>query len=308
MMLIDKFYKIEKTVSVINNHYIEVGTWYILRFILNMIAPIYFKMAKQRTQRSCHEYTDLEVIVSLTTFPARIDKLYLVLETLFRQTVRPTRIILWLASEQFPDRNKVDAILRTYINMGLEIKYCDDLRAHKKYYYSMKENPSAIIITVDDDIFCPSDLVERLLDSYKRYPECISCRRAHYMKVEGGAPLPYSKWEMRAKGHKGPDLLLCPTGCAGCLYPPGSLSEHVFDKEVLKEKCFYADDIWLKCMAYLNGTKAVLSDLDNPECIDLIGENRTGLAKINVLNNMNDEQMTNVSKYYGITWKKEVNL
>ena len=125
------------------------------------------------------------------------------------------------------------------------------------------------------------------------------------MKIEKGAPLPYSKWDMRAKGHKGPDLYLCPTGCAGCLYPPDSLSKHVFDKKILKEKCFYADDIWLKCMAYLKGTKVVLTDVDNPECIDLIGENKAGLAKVNVLNNKNDEQMADVSKYYGITWDEE---
>lgn len=304
-MLIDRIYKIEEKISVINNHYVEVGAWYILRFILNVIAPFYFKMVKQKPQKSCTEYTDSEVILSLTTFPARIDKLHLVLETIFRQSVKPTKMILWLASDQFPDRDKVDVILDKYINMGLEIKYCDDLRAHKKYFYSMKNNPGAIVITVDDDIFLPSNLVESLLISYKKYPDCISCRRAHYMKIKGGAPLPYSKWEMRAKGHKGPDLLLCPTGCAGCLYPPGSLSDHVFDKEVLKEKCFYADDIWLKCMAYLNGTKAVLTDVNTPECIDLIGENKTGLAKVNVLSNKNDEQMVNVSNYYGITWDEE---
>lgn len=303
-MLIDNIYKIEKKVSTLNNHHIEVGTWYILRFLLNAIAPLYFKIPQNKSTKSCKEYTNRDVIISLTTFPARIKKLHLVLETLFRQSVKPTRIILWLASEQFPDRKEVESILEKYVHMGLEIKYCDDLRAHKKYFYTMKNYPDALVITVDDDIFCPSTLVESLLDSYKKYPDCISCRRAHLMRIEKGTLQPYSKWKMRARGYKGPDLLLCPTGCAGCLYPPDSLSEHVFDKEVLLDKCLYADDIWLKCMGYMRGTMTVLTDIDNPEIIDVIGTSKAGLARVNVLNNMNDQQMYNVSKHYNIRWER----
>lgn len=97
-----------------------------------------------------------------------------------------------------------------------------------------------------------------------------------------GKLLPYNSWIYRAKGYTGINIMFCPTGCAGVLYPPHSLSEHVFDSDVIRELCLFADDIWLKCMSYLKGTEVVLTEKDNPETIDIAGANKTGLAQLNV--------------------------
>ena len=112
-----------------------------------------------------------EVIVSLTTFPARVDKVYLTIETIFQQDTLPNRIILWLANEQFPERRA--HLPQRLLNMqqrGLEIRFCEDIRSHKKYYYSMKDNPNSIIITVDDDVFYPKDTLTNLLTMHYQHP------------------------------------------------------------------------------------------------------------------------------------------
>ena len=44
-----------------------------------------------------------KIIVSLTTYPKRIGTIWLTIETLMRQRVKPDEIILWLAQSQFPN-------------------------------------------------------------------------------------------------------------------------------------------------------------------------------------------------------------
>lgn len=300
--MINLAYRIESIVAKLRNHKLSVGVWYILRFLVNILLPLYYKLIPIKTGKLVSEYINDEVILSLTTFPPRLVKLPIVLETLYRQTVRPTRIVLWLADIQFKDKELVNKTLGKYIELGLEIRYCEDLRAHKKYFYTMKENPDSVVITVDDDVLYPNYMVERLITTYKDNKDCIVCTRAHKMMVKNGVILPYSEWNMRALGCIGPDLYLCPTGCGGCLYPPRCLSKHVFEVEIIKKICFYADDIWLKCMEYIAGTKVILTGKDNPEIIDIIGGKNTGLAKINIEQNLNDKQLNAVTSYYDIKW------
>lgn len=301
-MFVKSVYDFEKKIESLNIHKVSVATWYLLKFYLNIAAPICYKLTKRKEQKSVRRYTDKTVIVSFTTFPARMKTLPIVIESLFRQTVKPDRIILWLADTQYPDKNNVAAHLKTFIEQGLEVKYCDDLRSHKKYYYTMKENPEAIVVTVDDDIIYPEDMLEKLLKAHRKYPNCIVANRAHKMKFCNNKPLPYSKWESKVQKSTKPDIALCPTGCGGVLYPPKCLDQKVYEKEIFMDICKYADDLWLKCMSYLNGTKIVLSESDIPEVIDVIGNKNNGLAKINVVGNQNTSQLLNVSDYFKIFW------
>lgn len=300
-MEIEKFYTLNSFVSKFNNHSLDMLTWHITKRILNSILPNYYKRITKKEGKSAREYTNTNVILSLTTFPDRIRTIPLVLETLFRQTVKADRIILWLAEDQFPEKN-VDITLANFVDRGLEIKYCDNIRSHKKYFYTMKENPKAIVVTCDDDIIYSEYMLERLLKTAQEHPGIIVCERAHEMKIVDGKMQSYNSWNYRARGMQGPSLLLCPTGSAGCLYPPNSLSPHVFDKEILIKKCLYADDIWLKCMSYMIGTPVIITRKDAPEPIDTIGTSKSGLAKINVDKDMNDKQLGDVTDYYSIDW------
>ena len=75
---------------------------------------------------------DEKIIVSLTSFPARIDCVGYSIKSLFNQTVKPDRIILWLATEQF-ENQEMPELLETLKSKGLEIRFCEDLKSHKKY-------------------------------------------------------------------------------------------------------------------------------------------------------------------------------
>lgn len=301
-MRVSRSYQIEKRVSKLKIHALDMLVWYFLRGRLNRRLPSYYKKHPYEPGKPSNQYTDKEVIVSLTTYPKRMPTISIVLESLMRQTIQPSRIQLWLAETQYPEKDVVYKQLAAFVDSGLEIHFCDDLKSHKKYYYAMKNNPDAVVVTADDDIIYPEDMLEKLLQKYLDYPNCIVAHRAHYMTKEGNELLPYNKWIYRATGCAGPDQYLCATGCAGVLYPPHLMSKHVFDKDVFMDICLYADDIWLKCMEHINNIPVVLTGVNNPEIISIIDSSEGGLAQMNVEEGKNDQQLRAVTEYYGVKW------
>jgi len=67
-----------------------------------------------------------QLIVSLTSYPARINSVHITINTLLQQSLKPNKVILWLASEQFPNKENdlPDNLLRLK-DYGLTIEWCD---------------------------------------------------------------------------------------------------------------------------------------------------------------------------------------
>jgi len=265
-----------------------------IKLFLNLFYPVYCRLITSYKHKKILD----GVIVSLTSFPARIDSVWVTIETILRQTHSPEKIILWLADTQFESLEKLPKRLLEQQNRGLEIKFCDDLGSHKKYYYSMKTYPDHIVITVDDDTFYPEDLVENLMYTHQKYPDTICCNIAHTITTEKGEILPYKKWTSEADGYLNPSHYLVPIGCEGVLYPPRCLNEDVFDMKKIKELCPLADDLWLKAMATLNGVKAVKNQSVSITYANLVSSKMGSLNKINVDQNMNDKQIESIIKKY----------
>ncbi|WP_321381716.1 hypothetical protein [Trichococcus shcherbakoviae] len=266
-----------------------------IKLILNITYPVYCKFSKNY---KCIKDVD-GVILSLTSFPARIDTLWIVIETLLRQTYKPEKIILWLANSQFESYEDLPIRLRKLTNRGLEIRFCDDMRSHKKYYYTMKNYPDHTVITVDDDTFYPENLVENLIHISQIYPNTICCNLAHRMTFDSNDNiLPYTNWDSGAQGCNTPSDNLVPIGCEGVLYPPGSLNKNLFDKEQILQLCPLADDLWLKAMASLNEYKSVKVRPDSIPFANLLSAKKSSLNAINVNENKNDEQLRNVIDAY----------
>jgi hypothetical protein len=219
---------------------------------------------------------------------------------LLRQTFKPDKIILWLAITQFPDK-KVPDSLKKLESRGLEVRFCEeDLRAHKKYLYTMKEFPSANIITVDDDAYNDNRMLESLYLLHKKYPQHIVANRVHKMKFNKDKTLkPYRKWKHNIS-KENPSHLLFATGVGGVLYPPNSLHPEIFNIEVFKKICFLADDIWLKCMALKQGTKVVTNTIYNKDPLTIRKSQMEKLVSANVLSGGNDKQLKDVCAHYNI--------
>ena len=210
---------------------------------------------------------DKRIIVSFTSYPKRIGKVHTVLESLYAQSLKPDLIILWLAEEQFPNREADLPIeLIEDKNAGkYELRWCDDLGSHKKYFYAMQEFPEDIIITVDDDNVYHYDTVKTLCELHRKYPGTVACLFAKLMLFDNKYNLlPYTDWLYNVVLPV-PSMQIIPMGSGGVLYPPHVLDKGVFDKETILSKFKYrgvicGDDIWLKTHSMLAGIPTVTQD------------------------------------------------
>lgn len=109
----------------------------------------------------------------------------------------------------------------------------------------------------------------------------------------------YRKWSHNVSSKDASHLLLA-TGGGGTLYPPNSLHVEVLNKVVFKKVCFLADDIWLKCMALMNGTKVVTNSKYNKDPLSIRNSQMEKLVSENVLSGGNDQQLRDVCAYYNI--------
>lgn len=243
------------------------------------------------------------LIVSLTSFPTRIHFVPKVIESILSQTVKADKILLWLAEEQFPNKEgDLPAQLIEQLKCGLDICWCDDLKPHKKYYYAMRNFPDHIVVTVDDDVIYPNNLIETLLESYVKYPYAVSAMRAHFITFgPNGNILPYEKWKREYRRVGEPSMALCATGVGGILYPPNIMNNELFNKDAIKKLCIYADDLWLKVMQVIACTPVVIA-APPQKLVYIDGSQEEALWRMNDLAGANDTQLSNILEYYNAYW------
>ena len=245
-----------------------------------------------------------DIVISLTSYDKRIEDIYLCIESLFQQSLKADRIILWLSRLNFSDE-VIPEILSRQKNRGLEIIFVDeDLGPYKKFYYAFQQFPDSLIITVDDDILYPPDTVDMLYRAYRKNPNYVYCHRAHEMVFDQRGQLkPYQQWN---SGHidSAPSFFTLPTGMGGVLYPPGALDEEVLNKDQFTSLCPNADDIWLKAMSLRKETKCVkLQDSRHwkERFLTISGSQQNSLKKQNwQKKNGNDSKIKATFNEYGI--------
>lgn len=231
---------------------------------------------------------DKKIIVSVTTIPPRIKKIQQVMMRMLTQTVRPDRIVIYLGNSQFEGK-KLPVFLKLQMELfGVEVRYVEDIGPHTKYFWAMKEFPNDLIVTVDDDIRYPNDMIEELYNSYKKHPNCVSARRCHLITFdEQGVIKKYTDWKYKYSDLiDTPSMLLFPTGVGGVLYPPGLVHSETFNLENLKKLALKNDDIWLKFMEVMNNVPVVMT---KPFTIKHVkGSQKVALNQENVAGNRND--------------------
>ncbi len=223
-------------------------------------------------------------IVSLTSYPARINTLPEMLQTMTKQTFAPYKTVMWLGEKEFPAKEfNLPENLHAMVSDGtVSVRWCEDLKPHKKYFYAVQEYSDYAIITVDDDILYSEYLNEMLILSYIRHPRCVSSMRAEFIFNNNGEIPAYKYWfrEMNLFINI-PCMRLFATGVGGVLYPPGCLNSELLDPVLIKDLCLNNDDLWLKTIELLKGIPVVAAA---PYCkLEYIsGTQDTGLWKINL--------------------------
>lgn len=277
----------------------------IMTRLANLVLPAIFKVTSASLANNIEKTAKTgkaKIIVSLTTYPARINKVWITIETILRQHTSPDLVILWLSADEFIDKSILPANLLMLEKRGLQIRFCpDNLMPHKKYFYAMKEFPDACIVTVDDDVMYAPDLLDKLLKSHAQYPHSICSAITREIKTVNGEILPYSSWKY-VSVNSGPSFQLLSIGVGGTLFPPGSLNSELFNEEQLKKIALTADDLWLKNMSLLNKTTTVsIAGEYSRFFIPVIQKNKGGLMDTNIGQLENDRIFKDLMKYYQIS-------
>lgn len=203
--------------------------------------------------------TNDTIIISLTSYPARIYGVYDVLSSLLNQSVDKNEyhIVFTLAEPEFPNKEKdlpenlVNLINDNDIEM---IWYPRNIRSHKKLIPALKKYPDNPILIIDDDVVRKDGWLEMFINDHKKYPnDIIGGSFAYYFDKD-------FKWK-RFIGKKRkqvntandvPGILLRnarpANGLGGVLYPPHTFTDpRFFDEDLMMKISPTSDESWQYC-------------------------------------------------------------
>jgi hypothetical protein len=117
-------------------------------------------------------YQNENIYITLTSWKGRINYIHNNLERLLNNTIKPKKLILNLSIEEFPKKNlelpiEILNLLKKYNNFEIFwVKKNNNV--FKKLIPTLNRFKKDLIISVDDDIFYPNDLIKNMLKCYKK--------------------------------------------------------------------------------------------------------------------------------------------
>lgn len=200
------------------------------------------------------------IIVSLTSFPAAIPYAVQAIRSILKGSLLPDKIVLYLDTQKFLDGVLPQELEALRAESPLfEVRFDPaEIRSYKKLIPALRDFPDDTIVTIDDDIHYPPNLLRDLADLHKRIPNAIVAHRVRKVRLDA----PYKKW----RKYKWYDFvfrryhfshLAMQTGVGGVLYPPHTLDEKMLDPALFMVMAPTNDDIWFWAAAVSKGTFVV---------------------------------------------------
>ncbi|KAG4084994.1 hypothetical protein H8356DRAFT_1298624 [Neocallimastix lanati (nom. inval.)] len=243
--------------------------------------PEYIENSKNRQKK---------LIVSITSYKHRLKNLHLVLESIFNNKMKPSKIVLTLYKDDLP--YLTDNLKYLIDNGVIELIVANNnLKSHLKYFEVMKKYKEYAIITIDDDIIYTDDLIESLYNSYILNPNCIHARRVHKIITKNKNVIKYNKWKKEYTKELNASFELFATNVGGTLYPPNILN--ISDENIVNiEKCI-TTDVYLKYLENKRNIRVIWVPNNYPLGLKQLNDKETqkdALYKINTKGeNLNDK-------------------
>ncbi|MBO7693274.1 MAG: hypothetical protein J6T10_11650 [Methanobrevibacter sp.] len=119
------------------------------------------------------------VIVSMTSYPGRISNvgksIYLLLNY---QRRKPDEIHLWLSVEEFANKEKdLPADLLAMLNHNKVTLHWlqKNTYVHKRHEIFKYTTDEDCVFLIDDDVRYSDDLIQRVMETHTKFPNCIVC-------------------------------------------------------------------------------------------------------------------------------------
>jgi hypothetical protein len=228
-------------------------------------------------------------VVSLTTYEPRWHNVHYTIESIGCGRLRPSRLVLWIAPSVLqlgtPDT------LQRLVARGLEIRTCEELGSHKKYYPQVCSGTAARgLVTADDDLLYRGEWLQTLVAAAAARPAFIHAHRADVISFAAdGSFLPYIRWP--ACRSTAPSALHFATSGAGVLFD-AAMQEALRDAgDGFLSCCPRADDIWLNAVAWRSAVPVCQTRVFSQLLFEVPGTRAHGLARDNVQGGGNDRQL-----------------
>lgn len=240
------------------------------------------------------------VIVSFTSYGRRVAKCapYAVFSMMV-QTVRPEKITLWLDKEKWNDEN-LPLKLKRMKDWGMvNIEYCKDVRSFTKLIPALDKYHNKAIITIDDDIYYSSNVIETLYESYVEHPDKVIalCTTTYYTDSLG------KSFSSKMKNKIAKQVFEHGIGAAGILYPPHCFHSDIDNYNLYMDLCPFADDLWFYFMSFLNNVPTLNVEKNEVKYyyLDFFYQKMHHGSRLYDIVKFKDlEQMDNIIKYYKI--------
>lgn len=188
-----------------------------------------------------------DIVVSLTTTPHRINKIQPVLQTLFKQNVKVKKIYLNIPYKF--KRDNLEYVIPEWLQneSRITILRTDDYGPATKLLGLLEQvqlPAKTIIITVDDDVYYPQNLILHLAYQAKKFPNSVI--------AVSGADIDYdANGKIRSPGHGTIDvtdpgaLVDVVSGFGGIAYRAGFFDATIFQIQEAPNACYIHDDFYI---------------------------------------------------------------
>lgn len=267
-----------------------------------------------------------KIIISLTTIPSRLNNINLVLDSILNQTIKPDEIVLIIPKKSFREQKEInqDPYL---INQNLK-KYFNEnkitiLRPDEDYGPIMKILPvilrekqnktNNIIISIDDDKKYFENMIEELINCYKR-TQTVCARKGCVLLFKTNDINNLNRSQIIEKPLRSADFdydkkINFIYGTGGVLYCPSFFNDNILDEvENIKKKHYealFVDDVLISVLLMKKNIKMYLckgvknefqKKYDKVNCgimdPSTISQNINRLAYINTKNNSHNNLST----------------
>lgn len=248
-----------------------------------------------------------DFVFSLTSYSVRVeDALPYALYSIITQKLQPRKIVVYLDQDSWSDE-KLPILLQHLKRVGVDFRYCKDLRSYKKLIPALKDFPDNPIITLDDDFYYNPNYHYWMREAYDASDKhTVLGQWGCIPQKQDGKFLPYSQWKDCKYGDETSEISFF--GCC-CCYPPNIFDDEISKEEIFMKLCPTADDIWFWAMEERLGiNRAYIQPWGygyntHVNRIEEYDWNQQGtLMYQNVVQGKNDLQLKSVIDYYQLEY------
>lgn len=243
-----------------------------------------------------------DLVVSLTTHGKRIHCVHRAIESIFQQSLKPNRVVLYVPQNEFCNTNDLPIALQLQMTRGLDVRFVKDLGPYTKLLYAQQEFPNSTIVTIDDDIMYPAYLIERLVKAHKGNNKAICGLAVRQLEWSGNKRFkPFKDMDFVVLAEDGISNMYIAEGFGGVLYPPHCFSAEVNNEEVFMKLAPKADDLWFWANAIIAETPILCVHSFQPLVRELLVDDDVqdvGLLNDNFFGNGNDKQLKALCEHY----------